>query len=353
MGIKGLTEFLKDKCPQIYKPVHLSHFAFQKVAIDISFFLYKYKVVFGNNWIDAFINLVCCLRRNEIHCVFIYEFKSVPEKEKEREKRKEEREKVEEKLADLELSYEKYKYNNILNDTLKAMATKRTSLLTNTTSYTITDEEIENAIAKLKARIVHITSEDIAITKEVFNYLGVPYFDAPDEGERFCSQLCIKGKVHGVLSGDTDVMVYGTPYFLNNIDVAKDMCTLIKYQDILDGLNFTHSQWQDFCIMCGTDYNKNIFRIGPQKAYKLIQENNTIENIANIGLDISILNHLRGRELFSPTWSLVQDHLNIHIPHCKKADLEAVAKFLFQNRCNVSLKKIINDFKPKEVIFQE
>ena len=52
--------------------------------------------------------------------------------------------------------------------------------------------------------------------------------------------------------------------------------------------------------MCGTDYNKNIFRVGPEKAYKYILKHKTIENIAiEAKIDVGVLKHIRGREMFT------------------------------------------------------
>ena len=86
MGIKNLNQFLRKNCPNIYVEKHLSNYAFKKIAIDISLYMFKYKTIFGDNWVDAFINLISCLRRNEIHCVFVYDGKAPPDKEKEQEK---------------------------------------------------------------------------------------------------------------------------------------------------------------------------------------------------------------------------------------------------------------------------
>ena len=72
MGINNLNVLLRKHCPEIYEEIHISEYAYKKVAIDISLFLCKYKAICGDKWVTAFINLVSCLRRNEIHCVFIW-----------------------------------------------------------------------------------------------------------------------------------------------------------------------------------------------------------------------------------------------------------------------------------------
>ena len=47
--------------------------------------------------------------------------------------------------------------------------------------------------------------------------------------------------------------------------------------------------------MCGCDYNENIFRVGPAKAFKLLLKHGNIENVP---LDTTCLNYKFCREQF-------------------------------------------------------
>ena len=91
MGIKNLNKFMRDICPSVFVPIHLSEWAYKQVAIDISLYLHKFKAVCGDGWLTAFINLIVSLRRNEIHCVFIYDNGYPPEKKEERKERQRQR----------------------------------------------------------------------------------------------------------------------------------------------------------------------------------------------------------------------------------------------------------------------
>ena len=74
MGINNLNKFIRDTSPGAFEEVHLSNFAFQRIAIDISLYMHKFKAVCGEDrWLSAFVNLVASLRRNEVHCVFIFD----------------------------------------------------------------------------------------------------------------------------------------------------------------------------------------------------------------------------------------------------------------------------------------
>ena len=110
MGIKGLHKFLRDMCPEVFEDIHISEYAYKKVAIDISLYLYLFKASYGKFWLKAFIQLVQCLRKNEIHCVFIYDFSAPPEKAQEQKERREVRARHEERVVQLEQAIEKF-YN--------------------------------------------------------------------------------------------------------------------------------------------------------------------------------------------------------------------------------------------------
>ena len=101
--------------------------------------------------------------------------------------------------------------------------------------------------------------------------------------------------------------------------------------------------------MCGTDYNKNIFRVGPAKAFSYISEYKTIEAVAEkTGLDISVLNHIRVRELFKE-----YKKSEIKVPYCGKPDINEFELFVTKKNLNVSVKAVKKAFSENENIVIE
>ena len=205
----------------------------------------------------------------------------------------------------------------------------------------------ERYLKKIEGQSIHLNPGDFQNTKTLFNILGVPYFTSKVEGETMCSNLALNGKVDGVLSDDTDVLAYGTKLFLTGINTSKNSCIEIKIENILEGLNLTYEQFRDLCIMCGTDYNSNIPKIGPENSYKLLLKYSNLENIElNTSYNTNILNYKRGRELFSNDKTV-----NVYIPYCKKPDFIKLQNFLFVNNCRISLNKIKEEFEPQKLEF--
>ena len=355
MGISNLNNFLRNNCPQIYEEIHISQYSYKKVAIDISLYLCKFKTVCGDRWLSAFINLISCLRKNEVHCVFIYDSGCVPEKEPERKERALQREKMNEKVCKLEEALRKFHLTGEIDQILidlnnKKMFNKPPKSLLNKKENSINMNYVEDCIIKMRSQIIQISPKDYILTKELFKILNVPYFHAPLEAETTCSDLCKRGLVDAVLSEDTDVLAYGCPVFLSKINTTDSTCIRIKYPEMLSALSLQSQEFLDLCIMCGTDYNKNIYKIGPEKAYKYLQKHSSIENIStcNPNIDISILNHVRIRQLFRE-----YEELNVKIPYCGTPDFQVLTEFFFKNNIKYSMEVIKRCFINQIIIFEE
>lgn len=355
MGIKGLNNLLRNNCPDIFEHIHISQYSFKKIAIDISLYLCKFKTVCGDRWLSAFINLVSCLRKNEVHCVFIYDSGAPPEKEQERKERASQRRKIEEKVYKLEEAIEKFHLTSEIDPILIELYKKKNTSdvskrLLKRNEEVINMKIVEENVKKMRNYILDISSEDFQLTKKLFDILNVPYYDAPLEAETMCADLCKRGIVDAVLSEDTDVLAYAAPVFLSKINTTDGTCVRIKYPELLEELDIDSDQFLDLCIMCGTDYNKNIFRVGPEKAYKYIKKNSTIEDISkNTSLDITILNHIRVRELFRN-----YQQKDIKVPYCGSPNFLLLSEFIFKNNIRYSLESLKKSFvHSTTIIFEE
>lgn len=333
MGIKGLSQYLKNNHPELFETVHISEYSFQQVAIDLTLYLCNFKVVYGEErWLEAFINMVACLRKNEVHCVFSYDSGHPPEKEAEKKRRTEEREKREKQLYKLEESVEDYHNTGEISVFLqefydKKVGQKKSLLRAGTNQFDI--KQVEFHLNKMRKQLFHISEQDFALTKEIFGILDVPFYDAPLEAETMCADLCVRKKVEAVLSEDTDVLAYGSPVFLTKFSVYDETVCRVHYKDVLEKFDLTSDQFLDFCIMCGTDYNKNIPRVGPATAYKLLTKHGDIDTIdKNTKYDVSILKHKRGRELFRE-----YKQKNIEkVPYCGIPDFDKLKDFIVKHR---------------------
>lgn len=361
MGIKSLHKLLEKYASNCYSTKHLSEYSYKKIAIDISLYLYKYKAISGNRWVESFINLVNSLRKWDVHCIFIYDGQAPPEKLEEQKRRRDSRENQMKRIKELEKQIEDFEKNGIIGSLIEELCEKKVSSLFR--QQVIKNYDISIAKYKLesmKNMLISITPEDIKLTKDLFDVLKIPYHQAPSEAENFCSNLCVNGKVDYVLSEDTDVLAYKTPFFLTKIDTVNDTVVEISYEKILQETEMTPETFTDLCIMCECDYNSNIYLIGPEKSYNLLKAYKNIE---------SVLDHLKTLknkdksqrytdEMFVPLKyqrcrEMFKTHpLDFYVKYCDIPDFDSVQEFLFNNNIKYNIDKLKKNLSV-EIVFLE
>lgn len=291
MGIKNLNQFLRKVCPEVFKDTHLLEYAYKKIAVDTALYVCDLKMRCGDRLAEAYVEFVVKLRENKIHPVFVFDGESPVEKDQERAARSRKKEVQYIRIEQLENDLTLYETRKIISPFLKELnaKVKTPKLLTPTFNY----NAVKQHIKKLRANILSVDEADFNLLKKVLGFFNVPIVTAEGEAEILCTQLAKQGLVDAVLSSDTDVLAACAPEM---ISLSKGSITKVCISSVLKALDLTPESWLDFCIMCGTDFNLNIKNIGPHKAYDLIKEHKSIDNLP---MDITILNHVRTRELFT------------------------------------------------------
>lgn len=185
--------------------------------------------------------------------------------------------------------------------------------------------------AQASSRVDATIVED---SKKLLSAMGIPFVDAPSEGEAQAAYMVKKGDADMIASQDYDSLLFGAPVVVRNLTVSgkrklpkKNIYVDVKpetinLKDNLGKLEITHSQLIDIALCVGTDYNEGLPGIGPKTALKLIREHETIEKVLEVkGLEIPYLEEIK--EFFrNPT---VTDDYSLK---WKKPDSNAVISFL-------------------------
>jgi flap endonuclease-1 len=151
--------------------------------------------------------------------------------------------------------------------------------------------------AKTKAQQTsRVTEEILAQSKELLDALGIPYLQAPSDGEAQASYMVKKGDAYAVGSQDYDCLLVGSPVLVINLTssqrrklpgkeaYSKVFPKQIRLKQNLKSLGVTQRQLVDMAILIGTDFNDGIKGIGPKKSLNLIKKNGNVENVlATIG----------------------------------------------------------------------
>ncbi len=161
-------------------------------------------------------------------------------------------------------------------------------------------EEYEEALAqgdyeKAKSKSMQsavLTQEMVLEAKELLEALGVPFIDAPSEGEAQAANMSKSGDVYASVSQDYDSLLFGAPLLVRNLNITgkrkipgKNLYTTIYPERIilkeeLSRLKITREQLIMIAILVGTDYNpKGVEGLGPKKAYKLVLEKKDFDSV--------------------------------------------------------------------------
>ncbi len=251
MGITGFWSFYND----CVKKIPLSEVKNKVAIVDTILYIHKYvigirksgrDVVTKNgkviNHIFALSKIIKNFTDNNILPVFVFDGRSPLLKEEVVEKRKE------------LIKTSKQKCGELVDS-----------------GNTDSDEYIKHF-----KRSFSINNEIISECKEFLNYCGIPFVNSIGEADPQCAALgyYYTNVCSGVFSEDSDILLYGAPYLLRDLDLVRNTVSIICIDDIINFLQnktneitqkynrpnliVTKDNFIDFSIIMGNDYCNGI-----------------------------------------------------------------------------------------------
>ncbi|MGH1521092.1 MAG: flap endonuclease-1 [Nitrosopumilus sp.] len=177
-------------------------------------------------------------------------------------------------------------------------------------------------------------------SKQLLSYFGIPYIEAPSEGEATAAHLTKTGQAYASASQDFDSILCGAKKLVRNftnsgrrkipnkntyIDIVPE---IIETQKTLDTLNLTREELIDVGILIGTDFNPNGFeRIGPKTALKMIRQYSKLEDIPQIQEQLEEIDYQQIREIFlNPKVAQVDEII------FEEVDYDGITNYLVRER---------------------
>ncbi len=149
--------------------------------------------------------------------------------------------------------------------------------------------EEARAYAQMTSRLKDYMAED---SKRLLNQMGVPWVQAPSEGEAQAAHLAKKGDTNYCASQDYDSLLFGAPMLVRNVTISgrrklprkpvyvEVVPEIIELDQVLKELTITREQLVDIGILVGTDFNpEGVKGIGPKTALKLIKQHGSLEKL--------------------------------------------------------------------------
>ena len=207
--------------------------------------------------------------------------------------------------------------------------------------------------ARIKAQEAsRLAPEMVEDAKRLLDLMGVPWVQAPGEGEAQAAYMASKGLVWASASQDYDSLLFGTPRLVRNLTITgrrklprKNVYVevkpeLLELEEVLKDLGVSREQLVDMAILMGTDFNEGIKGVGPKTALKLIKTYGSAEAVLRArGWRIEGLEEVR-KIFLEPR---VED---VPRPEWRKPDEEGLKAFLCgerdfsESRVETALRKI-------------
>ncbi len=207
------------------------------------------------------------------------------------------------------------------------------------------EEGKEKKAFKKAIRSSTLSKDMVYDSKSLLSHMGIPFIQAPSEGEAQAAYMVKKKECYAVGSQDYDSLLFGSSKLVKNLTITgkRKLPGKDKYKKIsLEILDLDHNlknleldleQLIDLSILVGTDYNEGIKGIGPKTAYEKIKKHKSIEKVLD-EIEKSIDEAQKIKEIYQNPRTTEDYEIKWNEP-----SVEEIKKFLCKER----------DFSPKRV----
>ena len=150
------------------------------------------------------------------------------------------------------------------------------------------DLEEARKYAQMSAKL---TKDMVEEAKRLLDAMGVPWVQAPSEGEAQAAYMAAKGDVWASASQDYDSLLFGSPRLVRNLAITgkrklpgKNVYVEVKPEEIelkclLKELGITREQLVAVAVLIGTDFNPGIKGVGPKTALRYVKSYGSLERV--------------------------------------------------------------------------
>lgn len=126
---------------------------------------------------------------------------------------------------------------------------------------------------KYAMRTSRFTKDMLEESKQLLQCMGVPYIQAPGEGESQCALLVERGDAWAVGSQDYDTLLFGSKILVKGLTLSGELeLKMLFLDEVLADSGLSREQLVDLAILIGTDFNKGVHGIGPKKGLVVVKE---------------------------------------------------------------------------------
>lgn len=145
---------------------------------------------------------------------------------------------------------------------------------------------------KFAGRTARLTKEMVGQAKTLLSFLGIPWIQAPSEGEAQAAFMVKKGDAWAVVSQDYDSLLFGTPRLIQNLSIEGRRKVpgklafktvepvLVELKENLTALELSQEQLIWLSMLVGTDYAPGgVKGVGPKKGLALVKTHSSAQSL--------------------------------------------------------------------------
>jgi flap endonuclease-1 len=237
MGIRGLSNFLKNKVPKAHRSIAWNSVDYkgQRWGVDCQCLLHRARGE-GLSPLTVIAALIMRLRRMGVEPVFVFDGRPPAAKADVIADRRVVRQAVQKEMAEVQAE----------------IATGRLTEVEQIAAQTRIDG--------LQKKAPQITNGDRDEIKRFLYAAGVLFVTAQGEADDVLAFQCRAGALQAVISTDMDMLARGVPLLIVPDTNDASVMTGITLNTVLVGLGLTYEQFVDACVLMGCDYTGKDWR---------------------------------------------------------------------------------------------
>lgn len=140
----------------------------------------------------------------------------------------------------------------------------------------IADSELTAFDNKVRARISMDSGDTYEEIQELLTAFGIPWVSSPADAEAQCAFLCAAGLVDGVISDDSDTLIYGSPIVFRHLYMGDSTVEMFK----LGNIGFDRNELISLALLLGCDFTEGVRGIGPVNASEIVRHYSGLPGLA-------------------------------------------------------------------------
>jgi 5'-3' exonuclease len=140
------------------------------------------------------------------------------------------------------------------------------------------EEEIFDNRVREKINVVDSLDNTYEEIQELLTAFGIPWVCAPADAEAQCAFLASAGLTDGVISDDSDTLMYGSPVVFRHLYIGESTVEIYRLRDI----GFSQEALLSLALLLGCDFTVGVRGIGPVNATEIVRFYSGMEGLRRL-----------------------------------------------------------------------